>query len=245
MIRAFQKYENRTLLRSQWGRNIWSGRHQTPWEDCETPKSRGRKQVLPEVEYELDYENGSVANWSCFRLSLEKTGLSKTLPHRHYFSSLLWLCWLSACWRDPTSCPCLLGLQMPPMPIQLLQRCWNLNSDQNSCSRNFVTCTKADNIYHYFGPPRIPCVCPEASWVTSQLTWGSAPSLTLCPFFFTSHLFSFLSFGLIHFLFIFHYITSITCRFVHRRVGALRVMEPPEIVVSSCESPSMGARNQT
>lgn len=132
-----------------------------------------------------------------------------------------------------------------PMPIQLLQRCWNLNSDQNSCSRNFVTCTKADNIYHYFGPPRIPCVCPEASWVTSQLTWGSAPSLTLCPFFFTSHLFSFLSFGLIHFLFIFHYITSITCRFVHRRVGALRVMEPPEIVVSSCESPSMGARNQT
>lgn len=137
------------------------------------------------------------------------------------------------------------GYRCPPMPIQLLQRCWNLNSDQNSCSRNFVTCTKADNIYHHFGPPRIPCVCPEASWVTSQLTWGSAPSLTLCPFFFTSHLFSFLSFGLIHFLFIFHYITSITCRFVHRRVGALRVMEPPEIVVSSCESPSMGARNQT
>lgn len=206
------------------------------------PKFRGHEQVFPEVGHELVCENGSVANWSCFRLSLEKTGFSETLLCRHCLPSLQLLC-LPACQGvcgGSYLLPCLLGLHMAlqahPDVTQILRICTlpellfqipsHLEQGRQVVVvqvpdplRQLLPAFLASSIFYFF---------PEASWGTSQVTWGSAPSLLFCASFFFTPI-CFLSYNLVELifdLFLMIWIHTIMCRFVHMSTAALREVEP-------------------
>lgn len=152
---------------------------QTPdsWEDYEMPKSSRCQQVPPDVEYELGYENAPGANQSCFRLSLEKTGFNQTLLPRLPLSSLPRLLCSQPAGGFLPPAPVCRGHRWPSTPTQLYSDARDLNSDQNSCSRNGFTCISVGRPWYkpqinlfqrqllpvFWAPSSHPCFCPAAS----------------------------------------------------------------------------------